>query len=64
MPILAIPSLTRSLESAGKRVSHYGSMAQSQDRRTSRLRDWIGLEGWFSENFEVLTNAESNKFGP
>ena len=50
MQILAICSLTRCLQSTGKRVFRNGKHGHT-DWRTSRLRDWIGPEGRCSENW-------------
>ena len=52
MPILAIGSLTRILQSTGKWVFHDGMDKHKHDSRTSRLRDWIGPEGQLSGNQE------------
>ena len=47
MPILAIRSSTRSLQSTGKRSFADGT----HDSWTSQLRDWIDPVGIFSENY-------------
>ena len=53
MPILALRSLTRSLQSTGKRgsaMAHTHRHTNTHNWRSSQLRDWIGTVGRCSEN--------------
>ena len=50
MAILAIHSSTRSLQSTRKQVFRDGTDTRTHDSQTLQIRDWIGPEGWFSEN--------------
>ena len=56
-PILALQSSTRSLQSTEKRALRDGTHTHKKTHncRTLQLRDWIGLEGRFSEKFPFLS---------
>ena len=56
MPILAIRSSTRSLQSSGKQVVCDGMDTQTDDTRTLRLRDWINPVDRVSENYQFPLN--------
>ena len=66
MPILAIRSSTKSLQSTGKRVFHDGTDRHTDDSKTLPLIDWIGINrfSWkrrfqFSNNNNTLFDQKT-----